>query len=101
MASDKLSALLEKRASKLLRAADMQSFKDQLDAFKLVVLWWAQSRRIGTSDDSTGKLLDEMRRMMDGDTESERGVDGSERAAAGSGRDTPSSAELRAGDNSD
>lgn len=74
--ADKLSPDLEKEARRILKLARQQNFKDQIDAFRICVLWWAQSRRIGTSEDQTGSLLDEMRRQIDGPKTSERGSGG-------------------------
>ena len=76
MNADTLSPLLEKEAKRVLKAAREQSFKDQLDAFKLCVLWWAQSRRIGTNDDGAGSLLTEMKEFIDASDKGKRGSGG-------------------------
>lgn len=95
MATDKLSGSMEKEATRLLKLAKTQTFKDQIDAFKICVLWWAQSRRIGTAEDQTGSLLDAMRSFIDAPQTGERGNDG---GTGGSPTGLPENAEPSADD---
>lgn len=64
---DVLSGSIEREVKRLLRLARENTFEDQLNALKVGIVWYAQSRKlVPDAVDNSGSLLAEMRNMIEG-----------------------------------
>lgn len=64
---DILSNSIEREVKRLLRLARENTFEDQLNALKVGIVWFSQSRKLSPDpSDSSGSLLAEMRSMIEG-----------------------------------
>lgn len=63
--SDNLQKSLELTVKKLLRDCRDEPFESKINALKVAIVWFAQSRKIGQHGDDTGNLIDEMRKAIE------------------------------------
>lgn len=82
MKHDVLGDKLEGMVKRLLTEAKTEPFENKIDAIKLAIVWFSTSRKLGPQEDTSGSLLDEMRKAIDGSSTSGGGIG---RGPAGSG----------------
>jgi len=94
MKTDALGNKLEGMVKRLLTEARVEPFENKIDAIKLAIVWFSASRKLGGQEDTSGALLEEMRKAIDGSTSSGRGTN---RDGAGNRNDRPAATAFEAG----
>lgn len=79
MKQDILGSKLEGMVKRLLSEAKTETFENKIDAIKLAIVWFSTSRKLTAGEDTSGSLLDEMRKAIDGTSTSSDGRGGGNR----------------------